>query len=509
MMIFKNYKIKSAICLSMIITLFSFSCADLEEDPGQSQLSPQALTNVEALRGVIAATYRVAFNAVRWSEFHLAAYGGDDITTESSVTSGNKEDFRDSDWRTQTDGVDRVIKAYLESYRIIANANVAINAQENIVDGDKDEIDRLLGEAYFLRAYAYMHLTRTYGRVPIVTTLGSVEQPAKASFDEIYTLMENDLLKAEALLPDTYPGIVATGTRPSKGAAKAFLARLYMHWAGFPINDNSKYALAAEKAGEVVNGDYGYALASSIKSMWTIDGRFAHDEGVFTFVACLTCMDNLGNRTVGRLGLPAEAGGWTETFGEIAYYEDMEAAAITDGTQSRFEDTYVHERILRGSGPYGSDWREWIDPHPVLRKVAGSESTVWNSTNADINRYVMRYADVLLMYAEASGRSGNVTADSWKALNEVRRRAGATVDLTSADGPIEELAYTERKWELCGEYERWHDLVRMQRFTDPNHVRRSSIEPVDVVNNRTPADSGEYLYFTPIPRGAKDVNPNL
>jgi hypothetical protein len=505
--------------LTLLLLAFSFSCAELDEDPAEVQISPETLVSEASLRDVIPSIYRALWDGARWTDFDINRYGGDDITTHSgNTTTTNKGGFRDADWRDQSPISERIIRPYETCYQVIANANVVINVEDNIVNGDKDAIDRYIGEAYFLRAYAYMHLTRTYGKVPLILKLNDLTPPVRAEVIDIYAQIESDLLKAEQLLPDMYPGVEVIGARPSKGAAKAFLARLYMHWAGFPLNDNSKYALAAAKAGEVVNGSYGYALAPTLREMWTIDGRMNHNESVFSLISCFNgCGGNFGNRNVGRLGLVSEAGGWQEIFGEIAFYEDMEAAATADGTLARFEDTYVHERITRSTRPFGSDWRTWSDPHPILRKAAGSEQPVWASTNAELNIIIMRYADVLLMYAEATGRSGGSGAGAWEALNMVRRRAAGNnpntadpaIDKTALDGTLAELAYTERKWELAGEGERWYDLQRMQRFTDPAHVRRSPIETSDVYNNRTPNSSGEYLYFTPLAPAITDRAPSL
>lgn len=518
MKIHKIYKKVSSKILLVLLVCCAFSCAELDENPEEVQLSPEALSSVETLRDIVTGIYRNTFNGARWSDYYLASYGGDDVTTHSSK---NKIGFRESDWRSQTISSDRTLLAYRDSYIVIAAANVAINAQDDIVNGDLDLKDIYLGECYFLRALSYLHLTRTYGRVPIVLEVNSTEAPVRAEFVEIYQLIEADLQKAESLLPNNYPGIPALGARPSKGAAKAFLARLYMHWAGYPVKDNGKYALAATKAKEVIDGGFGYELSDSLRKMWTVADRFNHNEGVFTLVAC-AAVCNVGNRTTGRLGLPSTTGGWNETFGEIAFYEDMEAAAMAEGTMVRYNDTYISELIPRGKKPHklGADWRTFSDEaHPILRKVAGgdmSESVVVNSTNTDLNRYVLRYADVLLTYAEASGRSGNVTADAWEALNKVRRRAAgldsntpdAGIDLIAGD--LAELAYTERKWELAGEFERWHDLVRMERVADAL-ANRSSEELVDIANSKTPSldTSGKYFYFNPLPQVVIDRAPQL
>ena len=479
-----NIKFWTRLYTVMLSVLIVTSCADLEEDPGEVQLDPSTLSSDSALEALVAGMYRKIQNDAQWSAFFIAGYGGDDLSTRST---SNKVGFRDSDWRTQTPSSDRLGNAYGGCYKAITIANTAIDAKDNI-QGDQETIDRLVGEAYFMRAFSYLHLTRTYGKVPLQTVSNSNETLPKASFEEIYAQIESDLQQAESLLPDVYPNIPAVGTRPNKGSAKAFLSRLYMHWAGYPLKDASKYTLAATKAKEVIDGSYGFALSDDFRGLWTEAGRFAHSEGVFTLIACTEgCV--IGNRTTGRLGQTNSAGGWNETFGEIAFFDDHKAAATADGTMQRFNDTYILETIpTKANTPDFMDEPLITNRHPMYRKIVGGDyaEETYTTTRNDINRYFMRYAEVLLNYAEASGRSGNVTADAWAALNEVRARAGATVDLTAADGTLEELAFTERKWEFAGEYERWHDLVRMERVADAL-ANRSALEDVDVSHAKTPS----------------------
>ncbi|MEM9647903.1 MAG: RagB/SusD family nutrient uptake outer membrane protein [Bacteroidota bacterium] len=497
--------------LLSILTLTAFiGCTDLDENPTEAVLSPDILTSEETLQAAVAGMYRQLFDGARWNAYYIAGYGGDDITTHSAL---NKIGLRESDWRRQTPDSERLIDngggSYGASYNVIRTANSIIENRDNITGGTQEGIDRLMGETFFLRAFSYFHLTRTYGEVPIINSSTTIDEIQKATFLEVYEQIESDLIQAETLLPDVYPDIPVVGARPSKGAASAYLAKLYLHWGGFPINDGSRYAMAAAKAREVIDneGVYGYGLTDNFRGLWTVANRFSQNESVFAMVTCLGC-GNLGNRTTGRLGLPGDAGGWRETFGEITFYNDMEADALANGTEQRFSDTFADDVLPRASNPDASDWENFSDePHPVYRKVVGGDyAETINTTNNDINRYFMRYAEVLLTYAEASARAGSSGADAWEALNRVRRRAGATVDITSGD--LAELAFQERGWELAGEFERWHDLVRTDRVVEFLE-RRSPNERVDVVNNIAPLTSGEFLYFSPIPRQEINLAPQL
>ncbi len=500
--------------LSAVMLLFSAlavtSCSDLlEESADEVLLNPETLNTVDALEAVVSGTYTKLLNSARWSDFLIMGYGGDDITTHSAI---NKIGFREADWRRQTTLSQRIARTYTGCYDVVTGSNIAINARENI-EGDQETIDRLIGEAHFLRGFAYMYLTMTYGRVPIQLESNSNAEIPRAEFIDVYTQIESDFLQAESLLPDVYPNLTVIGSRPSTATAKAFLARLYLYWGGFPLNDQSKYALAAAKAKEVIDNEalYGYGLVENVGALFTEAGRFNQNEGVFTLVSCVTC--GLANRTMGRLGMPPEARGWSETFGEIAFFEDMQADAALNGTEKRFNDTFVLEVIPRNENPVGAEWKSFSDPHPILRKVTGGDLTEpgTNNTVGEFNRYFMRYAEVLLTYAEATGRSGGNDAMAWTALNRVRNRAGATAELTSGDGSLADLAFLERKWELAGESLRMTDLVRTQTLGDALLRRNqgSQMETADEVNNIIPATGGENLYFSPIPQAQLDIAPWL
>lgn len=492
-----------------LTVLMIASCSNLDENPAEVQLDPATLSSEDALEAVLTGMYRNLMDGAKDTQFQIAAFGGDDITTHSA---SNKIAFRESDWRRLTHSSARIETAYNTSYNVITLANIAIDAQANMVTTDQARVDRLIGEAYFMRAFSYMHLTKTYGRVPLQLVSNSNEDMERASYVDIYTQIESDLQMAEGLLPDVFPGIPVVGARPNKGTAKAFLSRLYLMWGGYPINDSSKYALAASKAKEVIDNEatYGFGLSSNFRALWTEANRFNQNESVFTLVSCVTC--GVHNRTMGRLGMPIEAGGWQETFSEIAFFKDMQADAVANGTEKRFNDTYVLEQIPRKPDfPIGAEWATWSDPHPLFRKIIGGDLTEsgTNNTLADFNIYFMRYAEVLLNYAEAVGRSGGNDAAAWEALNRVRTRAGATTVLTDADGSLTELAFQERKWEFAGEFLRMHDLVRAEKLAEAI-ANRSPMETVDVVNNIVPVVSGgEEFYFTPIPQAELDIFPGL
>ncbi|UBM59346.1 RagB/SusD family nutrient uptake outer membrane protein [Marinilongibacter aquaticus] len=484
-----------------LLLLISISCVDLKEDPSISRLAPGSYSNQAELELGVTGLYSQLANMASMTTFMVSGWGGDDITTHRV---SNKADFREYDQRAVSPLNARSATNWKNIYSTVRAANSVITNSEGLELPDQDVQNRLVGEAYFLRALVYFHLTRIFGEIPLHLTVDPQVDLPKSSQVEVYQQIESDFKMAESLLPTIYPNVQPGAPRPNKGSAKAFLARLYLDWAGFPVKDNSKYALAASTAKEVIDNSasYGFGLVQDLESLWTIGNRF-NDESIFTIVYSVA--NGLSNRKFGKLGHPTDKLGWQETFAEIRYFEDFP-------DQARKAATYRLDY----------DWEDFTDQaNPVFKKIVGPEGDIpLEDYNSDRNDYLMRYAEVLLIYAEASGRSGNVTPDAWEALNKIRRRAeglpfgepNAEVDLTSGD--IAELAYTERKWEFAGEYLRWPDLVRMERVKEALSNRNPRVsknskgelleEPNPIIGSLETDN-----YFAPLPQNEVTLNPNL
>ncbi|MEL6973343.1 MAG: RagB/SusD family nutrient uptake outer membrane protein, partial [Bacteroidota bacterium] len=490
---------------------------DLEEDPGLSQLAVLPYESLAELDLGVTGSYDRMWAGLRMTTAWVSAWGGDDMTTHRA---SNKADFREYDQRAVTNGNARTRGTWNGLFAAIRAANTVLINAEGIDLPERAEQDRLIGEAHFIRAYCYHHLIRVFERLPIITDVVPDFEIGLSSREEVLQQIESDYTAAESLLPNASN---LGATRPNKGSARAFLARLYMDWAGYPTNDNSKYAQAAASAKQVIDNasSHGFALVPDMATLYTLAGA-SNSEGVFTLSHCQPC--NRGNRKTGKLGLPNDFGGWQESFAEIRFFEDMPE-------NYRKEVTYHTEVPANAGGnravanPANAaqfiQWTEFTDQqNPIFAKITGPwEDDIFNGFQNSRADYIMRYAEVLLTYAEASGRAGSVSADAWEALNQVRRRAeglpadqaNGDIDLTSGD--IAEIAYTERKWELAGEYLRWYDLVRMQRVEQAlsDRAPRVSIGTVyDADGNGTPTplkeasnpikgSLGTDNYFAPIP----------
>ncbi|PWJ58000.1 SusD-like starch-binding protein associating with outer membrane [Dyadobacter jejuensis] len=500
----RKYKISNLLGIGVLLMTLAFavsSCLDLDEDPAKSRLAPGSYSNQAELELGVTGLYVQLEAMARMTTFMVSGWGGDDITTHKV---SNKADFREYDQRSVSALNARSATNWASIYSVVRAANNVIANAKDLKLSDQNAQNRLMGETYFMRALVYMHLTRIHGRIPLQLQPEPIVDLPLASQEEVYKQIESDLKQAEAMLPLIYPNVSAGAPRPNQGSAKAILARLYLDWAGYPAKDQSKYALAAAKAKEVIDNQksYGFSLVTDLESLWTIANRF-NSESIFTIVYNQPL--GVGNRKYGMLGHPSDLKGWQETFGEIRFFEDFPAGP-------RKAATYRLDY----------DWENFTDQtNPVFKKIVGPKGDIpLTSFDTDRNDYYMRLAEVNLIFAEASGRSGNVTPAAWEALNQIRRRAAGkpfatpdpSVDLTSGD--IAELAFTERKWEFAGEYLRWNDLVRMERVKEAlsqRNPRTSKNKAGELlkVSNPIIGSLEKDNYFAPIPQNEVNLNPNL
>ncbi len=511
-----------------ILGLTNMNCEqfDLEEEPGDSRLAVLPYESLAELELGVTGIYGRMQRAFWMTTAFVYGWAGDDLTTHRA---SNKADFREYDQRAVSLGNARTRNTWFAVYRAIrATNNVLVNAAETNL-ADRVAQDQLVGEAHFLRAIFFHHMTRIHGRIPLPLDIVPDLEIGLATQDEIYRQIESDLLKAESMLPAKSN---LGATRPNAGSARAFLARLYLDWAGFPMKDNSKYADAASSAKQVIDNadNHGFALVPDMATLYTLDGS-ANSEGVFTIAYCQPC--GLANRKTGKLGLPGDFGGWQESFAEIRFFEDFPEGPRKDATYHTAIPLDANGKVTPDVANAASfiPWTEFKDQqNPVFRKITGPfEDNIFNGFQNSRSDYYMRYAEVLLIYAEAAGRSGSVSPDAWEAMNMVRRRANGlpvdtpdpSVDLT--DGDIAELAYTERKWEFAGEYQRWPDLVRMERVEEALGNRNPQVsvgtafdsdgnpspKPLTEASNPILGSLGTDNYFHPLPPDEVAQLPNL
>ncbi|WP_026777287.1 RagB/SusD family nutrient uptake outer membrane protein [Polaribacter sp. Hel_I_88] len=482
---------KIILFLSVNILIIT-SCIPLEEDLS-GVISIENLATEGDIETALTSIYRQVLITHADPHFlRTPTYGADDITTWEA---GNKAPLRVFDRFDYGNGENANIvwldHGWNNYWRTIYFSNSLINglktstaSQEAIAVGD--------AEARFFRALSYLNLVRTHGNMPIILdeTTPTGEE-VRATVLENYAHIEADLLIAEANLPAA--GSTANFGRVSAAAAKTVLADLYLTWAGWPVKDNTKYQLAANKAKEII--DSGAFTLLPIDNLWLLESQNS-SESIFSVQ--FSKSENIRSNYATAHSFH-ESRGFSDAFPELQFFNDFPDGPRKDATFY----TEIPQRGVSGGNiiildPATKPWQESQRKHPMYKKFTiTADLTVANRVFDFRARELYRYAEVLLIYAEAQARIGE-TASSIEALNQVKRRAAGfdystpnpTIDVGSAT-PDEILA--EKGWELAGEYKRWFDLIRTEKLEEIAALR----DPAEnVLPVRLP---GKEQYITPIP----------
>ena len=249
-------------CILAASMALTTSCSDfLTEDP-KGQLTPEnVFKTAEDLDLSLTSLYGSLLGLQCNSNPTIVQVMGDDVT---STTGSNKAAYLAADAFMVPTDVKGSEDLWARLYTIIKNCNSTIDCARYI-GADESEVSETLGQAYFWRAYAYLMLVRTFGPVPVspenILSLKKEEindERPLTSVEEIYTMIINDLTKAESFnLPAQYTGdrksVNGSNIYVSRQAVKSVLAAAYMSMAGYPLHKTECYALAADKARDAIN----------------------------------------------------------------------------------------------------------------------------------------------------------------------------------------------------------------------------------------------------------------
>lgn len=342
---------------------------------------------------------------------------------------------------------------YSAMYKVIRSANVVIEKVPEI-EMDNTLKNRYIAEARFIRGMVYFNMTRAFGAVPMVTT---VNPDSKMSRTDVATITSTviipDLEFAATTLPARGDYSSANAGRATKGAAQAFLAKVYLY--------QKNYAKAAEYAELVINsGDY--ALEPTMNKAFSLDGQFG-SESVFELGARpFESLEQGGNQyanTQGVRGTPNR--GWGFCRPAPSLLNDFEPGDLRKDATVIFLGETLDGVLIEGDK---STLDSTFDGSGNLLEIECYNQKVWVPGTGTIepwgyNVRVMRYAEVLLIAAEAENELGNsATAEGY--LNEVRHRAGLADVNGLSQSDMRTKIWHERRVELAMEGDRFFDLVR-------------------------------------------------
>ncbi len=490
----RTFKLIFISSLLLVIT----SCSNFLEENPESNINSATYYKTEA--DAVAATNAIYdYMTVGTTYLWDPSFGGiffnnywvfKDLLSDNTVENLASLEYTTlSDFRFNTEN-DQIRYYWQDLYKTISTANLVVDKVPPIAM-DKMKQNHLVSEAKFLRALMYFEAVQLFGEVPLI--LNAIENiddafVSRSAIDDVYAAIIADLEFAESNLSNSYR--VGNG-RPTPFAATALLSKVYLAM--------GNYQLAANNAEKVIaNGPY--MLWMDFEDIFKINNM---NSGEIIFGANFSATLSQGfkpNQYHVRLlppGLdkdgegPENAHGWeTPTTNLYNSFNPLDQRrAVTFITSFTYSD--------------GSTVT--FDPH--ISKFWDQEAEPrGNSTDSDV--IYLRYADILLIYAEALNEINNgPTAPAYDAINQIRKRArfngsveqNILPDLVGLDyQSFKDAILLERRLEFVMEGQRYHDLVRHGKL----------IEKV-LASGKPNASPQDYHKLLPIPQYERDLNPNL
>lgn len=485
----------------MLITLFS-SCSDELDKVNPNEVTNQSFwkNETDAIKGInscYSTLHRGGFS--RWQPMLY------DMRSDVGVSY--------SPWSELANAINNFIQpdtnfgpmvdVYFDNYVGINRANAVLANVPNVAM-DANLKERILGEAYFFRGMHYYHLASLWGNVVLQLKPSSpTDLPATSSEAEVWTQVIKDLTDAAARLPKNYADSKDQG-RITKGGANALLAKAYMQILDY---ESAKKALDYLVIGDgasvyklMTNYSDNFKITSEFNEESVIEWSYIENPTEGTDNDVQTANHNFGT-SIGQFYAPpgvgfsdAEALRWV-----VGEFETEKT--VTNQRDPRLAATFLYD-YTNEAGPattmvYGETFlqRYGTSKRVSFRKFLHDHARNYEGFRGINNYRFIRYADVLLMYAECLNATGK-TSDAYQYINRVRSRAGLAPLTTGLS--LTQIKH-ERLLELSGEGHRFNDLKRWGDLS-------STLSSKDPGFNNFVKGKHELL---PIPQRDLDINPNM
>ena len=469
---------------------FSFSsCSDFLEQNPQTDLSENDFykTADDILSAVNGAYSSLQEGDIYGNWYVFGEIPSDNTRNQLSGSVTTQNEFDQFYIDTQNSMIANFWKA---AYKVINRTNTILGRIDGI-EINTELANRYKLECKFIRALMYFYLVRVYGDVPLVLKEISISESydiLREPKENVYNQIIADLKEAQDL-PVSYS--TAEDGRATQGAAKALLANVYMTL--------HKYAEAETILAEIINSGR-YSLLENTPGSLNIDGY----KNVFSPVN--------HNSKEGIFEIQFLKGGYGEgsnyanNFAPENSGTNVVAVGGTGGNNipemdiyNAYEEGDLRRDFSMSLGYYDNRKNnEWVESRYVCKFM----DVPYQNNDASNNYPVIRYADVILMYAEALNQNGK-TAEACKYLNMTRRRGfgyqtteTSPVDLQTTDkAQFALMVEQERRVELAFENHRWFDLIRTGRAVEVMRSKGFSLNETNLI--------------CPIPQKQIDVNPKL
>ena len=480
--------------LLLILTISIGSCKnDLVEKNKKNFVKETYFTSPSQARTFVNGIYQKLYmfqNGDAYGEspfITIELFAGHATSLGQSVNNGNVI-------KNITDAVNPGFETvWSNSYTAISNANIALESIAPIVMPDADK-KKLLGEAYFLRAFFYYHLVRLYGDVPLITapvTISSPDlYPTRTATAAVYDQIISDLKAAETSgLPDKDE----TG-HVSLGAVRTLLASVYLTTAGFPLNKTENYALAAAEVAPVLTS---YSLFT--------DYAFLHDnahKNQTELIFQSNYLVGVATNAIPQLTIPFNllVGAYSDHLGAMiptdAFFKSYEAGDLRTQERQFYFSSYPKDKDPSTIIQFGEH---------ALYKYFHVESAL-GSGQSDENWTFLRLPEAMLIYAEATNEVSGPTQAAYDQINLIRTRAhlGPLKNLTKDQFRI--AIWKERYHELAYENKAYFDIQRTHKIYD---VINNTFGDATTTKNEQNVTMKAQYYLWPIPQREISTNTKL
>ncbi|WP_298715377.1 RagB/SusD family nutrient uptake outer membrane protein [Chitinophaga sp.] len=368
---------------------------------------------------------------------------------------------------------------WLNSYNTIGRANIILDKIDGIAMSDNLK-KQYRGEALFVRSLMYLQLAQFFGDVPLILKEVKTEAEAYSYLREpiakVYAQVETDLLAAIEALPPVYTG--ANVGRAPKAAAQALLGKMYLVSKQFPK------AVPVLKAAKE---DANFGLLDDYAQVFSVENR--NNKEILFAVQYIANGNGEGSSFCIRF---APFGSGTEiTTGAFPTGSNQGTEDLNDAFEAG--DARKPVAIARYTTTNALYTRKFLD-----RPIANNEGkNLWP---------VIRYADVLLMYAEALNETG-ATGEAIKPLNDVRFRADLEDVEDEGQNALRDIIQRERRVELCFEGHRYLDLLRTGKMLEVMRAYKEKYKGVGYLVENYDIRDRNVLF--PIPFRERSLNPEL
>ncbi len=490
-----------------VLALFSIqACSDLEETPVSLIPTEGFFNSVIDVQTTINGAYGNMAEEAFWGrKLSLPLMLRSDMVGIGDVGTSSRRIDHDNFTVTSDNGM--ITAFWPRIHQIIAAANLAI-AGAGSLDVAPEQVNPVVAQAYFVRAYSYFHMVRLFGDVPYldtpITNLEDARTVVKIPEEEVYSNIIRDLEFAKQWLPNTQE----VSGLPSKATAMSYLALVYLTM--------ENYQEAYQEAKAVIDNEstFGISLASDFAELFDAPNQSNLNEVLFSIDFNGFRSGNFGQDfTPALTGIRANevggiGGGWSVAVPSIEVFNRWDGrdyrkrvSLDTTGVFSGQVDTFENFPTY--------DARNIASAYIAKYTRSPGRTSNGNGRGSEHNYAQMRYAEVLLIAAEALNEVNPGTTEADAYVNRVRARARNQAGVLSnfpedvsglSQSEFRTMVLEERRWELAFEFKRWYDIKRRRLGDDafgPNGFEQR------------PNFTASRDYLLPLPNDELQRNPNL